>query len=449
MLKIRKIITNSALLFATLFMFDSCQKTETSTTTTVTTVPFPPTDLTATLVSTTQVNLAWMDKSTNEVGFKVERKTATTNFALIATLGADITSYNDNGLTPNTAYTYRVFSYNSVGASPTYSNEVTITTIGIPVLTTTAVSDFTAIDGNSGGNITSDGGSPVTTRGVVWSTTQNPTITLSTKTTDGSGTGTFTSKITGLSSTTKYYVRSYATNTAGTAYGNEVNFTTNTIDLKNGLVAFYPFSGNAGDSSGNGNHGTINGATLTTDRFSNINKSFSFNGVSHWIAVKDNSVLNPASSISISLWISSNSVHNNSGIIGKWNNFNGVSANGQEQYVMYAGPNTQGIRFYTVTNLSSAVVDENKGIKYNDGAWHNYTSTWDGTTMKLFRDGLVIDSVTQKGTLKSFNQGLEIGRYSGGSGTGTNVNYFNGKIDDVRIYNRSLNQSEITYLATH
>ena len=76
-----------------------------------------------------------------------------------------------------------------------------------------------------GGTITSDGGASVTERGVCWSTAHNPTISDS-KTSDGMGTGTFTSSISGLNSVTTYYVRAYATNSAGIAYGNEITFTT-------------------------------------------------------------------------------------------------------------------------------------------------------------------------------------------------------------------------------
>jgi uncharacterized protein (TIGR02145 family) len=79
---------------------------------------------------------------------------------------------------------------------------------------------------SSGGNITNDGGGNITARGVIWSTSQNPTIALTTKTTDGTGTGSFTSSITGLSPGTVYYVRAYATNSAGTAYGNQQTLTT-------------------------------------------------------------------------------------------------------------------------------------------------------------------------------------------------------------------------------
>ena len=93
----------------------------------------------------------------------------------------------------------------------------------ISTLTITSITNDTAI---SSGIITSDGGANITTRGVVWNTSSGATIALSTKTTDGTGTGTFTSALTGLTPSTTYYARTYATNTAGTVYGNEIIFTT-------------------------------------------------------------------------------------------------------------------------------------------------------------------------------------------------------------------------------
>ncbi len=96
----------------------------------------------------------------------------------------------------------------------------------VPTVSTTAISAITFNTASSGGNVTSDGGASVTARGVCWSTSANPTIALSTKTSDGTGTGSFTSSITGLAPNTLYYVRAYATNSVGTAYGNEVTFTT-------------------------------------------------------------------------------------------------------------------------------------------------------------------------------------------------------------------------------
>jgi hypothetical protein len=141
-----------------------------------------------------------------------------------------------SGLTPNTIYYLRAYATNSVGTA--YGNEVTFTTsaIQLPVITTSAISNITQNTASSGGNITSDGGGAITVRGVVWSTSQNPTVALLTKTTDGSGISPFTSSISGLTPNTIYYVRAYATNSTGTAYGNEVNFTT----LTPNNAAMYP-----------------------------------------------------------------------------------------------------------------------------------------------------------------------------------------------------------------
>ena len=92
-------------------------------------VPFTPTNLVGNPVSTNQINLTWTDNATNEVGYKVQRKTGTANYSDVASTGADIATYSDFGLTTNTTYIYRVYAYNSEGNSPAYSNEITITTI--------------------------------------------------------------------------------------------------------------------------------------------------------------------------------------------------------------------------------------------------------------------------------------------------------------------------------
>ena len=119
---------------------------------------------------------------------------------------------------------HTVMGYNASGAASTTLN---VTVLNPPTLTTTAVtSNTTGFSISSGGNITTDGGSAVTARGVVWSTSSAPTVSLSTKTTDGIGTGTFTSSVTGLTPNTTYYLRAYATTATVTGYGNEVSFTT-------------------------------------------------------------------------------------------------------------------------------------------------------------------------------------------------------------------------------
>ena len=95
-----------------------------------------------------------------------------------------------------------------------------------PVLSTTAIAGLTQTTASSGGNITNDGGHAVTERGVCWSTSASPTVALTTKTSDGTGAGIFSSNITGLLPSTTYFVRAYAVNSLGTSYGVERTFTT-------------------------------------------------------------------------------------------------------------------------------------------------------------------------------------------------------------------------------
>lgn len=97
-----------------------------------------------------------------------------------------------------------------------------------PTVTTTAISKATHATASSGGNVTDDGGATITARGVCWNTSTLPT-TANSKTTDAGTTGAFTSALTSLSPATTYHVRAYATNSAGTAYGSEVDFTTDTL----------------------------------------------------------------------------------------------------------------------------------------------------------------------------------------------------------------------------
>ncbi len=98
-------------------------------------------------------------------------------------------------------------------------------TVTVPTVSTTAASGITSNSATSGGNVTATGGATVTERGIVFATTQNPTIANS-KVVSGSGTGTYTANMSGLAASTTYYVRAYATNSAGTAYGNQISFTT-------------------------------------------------------------------------------------------------------------------------------------------------------------------------------------------------------------------------------
>ena len=139
--------------------------------------------------------------------------------------GAGSFTSNITGLTPNTLYHVRAYATNKVGTAYGADISFTTTPIVVPTLTTVAVTSITATTAISGGNITSDGNGAITAKGVCWALTTGPTITNS-LTTDSTGSASFVSNLSGLTSGVIYYVRAYATNSAGTAYGNEITFTT-------------------------------------------------------------------------------------------------------------------------------------------------------------------------------------------------------------------------------
>ncbi len=140
--------------------------------------------------------------------------------------GTEPTTFSSDltGLTPNTTYHFRAYATNSAGTA--YGDDATFTTLNsIPTITTNDVSSIGYTTATCGGNITYEGSSAITARGVCWSTSTNPVITDD-HTTDGTGTGSFASSLTGLDEETPYYIRAYATNSQGTGYGEEKTFTT-------------------------------------------------------------------------------------------------------------------------------------------------------------------------------------------------------------------------------
>jgi len=344
------------------------------------------------------------------------------------------------GLTAGTTYYLRAYAINSAGTA--YGNQITFTTTAatvIPTLTTIAISAITQTTASSGGNATADGGAAITARGVCWGTATNPTVALTTKTSDGTGIGTFTSSIAGLTANTIYYVRAYATNTAGTAYGVQVSFTTSATLPTSGLVAYYPFNGNANDASGSGNNGTVNGAILTTDRKGNANMAYSFDGVSNYISIPDNNSLDfGLNDFSISIWLKYPSqvggTSDYASILQKW-----ISSTNSDGMSIFIDSPALGIFLFRVDG-PNPLVSSSSGLDNN--TFRHFVCIRQSNTLKVYINGVLDNSLAVPAIDISGTMPVILGAHALDT-TGQN---YQGIMDDLRIYNRALTASEIQSL---
>jgi hypothetical protein len=208
-----------------------------------------------------------------------------------------------------------------------------------------------------------------------------------------------------------------------------------------GLVGWWPFNGNANDESGNGNDGTVNGATLIADRNGVANAAYSFNGVSSVINVPSSQSLNIADSISISAWLYRANPENNGG--------EGIF--GPSNYL----PNSPG--FYL--RIINQKADLGIASPYTEGFsnqnilgenWYHVIAIYDNSTIKIYING-VLDNITQvgSGNLDQWTSSgdLTIGKeaYEGAPEV---YHQFNGLLDDIAIFNRVLTEQEIQALYT-
>ncbi|NCA76311.1 MAG: LamG domain-containing protein [Alphaproteobacteria bacterium] len=219
--------------------------------------------------------------------------------------------------------------------------------------------------------------------------------------------------------------------------GASCNININVISpiATNGLIAWYPFNGNADDASGHGLHGTVYGATPTLNRHNMPNTAYIFDGISNFILVEDNDLLDLPNQLSVSGWIYKMAELTWASIVTK----------GDVDITMTI-PNNN----YTIHNsISNGIIFTSSGFGVTSSfqvplnEWHHIAATWDGSTVKLYLDGaLDFLSVT------TFSSPIDINNfplYIGVDHPGV-TEYFTGKLDDIRIYNRALTQEEITSL---
>jgi len=221
--------------------------------------------------------------------------------------------------------------------------------------------------------------------------------------------------------------------------------------LTNGLVAYYPFNGNAADESGTGNNGTVIGAQLATDRFGKPSAAYSFNGTNQYISIADSPSLNPPSAISLSAWIKPTEPRGQGGIVSKFASAeNGTVGQWEMTAQMVSTPSGVQEAFTTDVGFNGDPFNGH-GLRVDyvtpqvDGLWHHLMMTYNGSVLLLWRDGKVVASASGgDGTLMVYAQAVDIGRFF--HGHMGSASHFAGLIDDIRIYNRALSAAEAAAL---
>jgi len=211
--------------------------------------------------------------------------------------------------------------------------------------------------------------------------------------------------------------------------------------LTDGLIAYYPFSGNANDESGSGNDATIFGASLTEDRFGNSSRAYNFDGINDYIDIGNG--VKPPLPITVSSWIKQDVI--SQGLVFRNDAYNNRSyrygiaiACGGDGTIMshvFEGFSAPWNRVNKISNDSVVTV----------GDWHHFAVVFNAhNDMQLFWDGEVIE-----GYYDGSGSGLSYSNSNGAIGlhyTSSGADYFSGCIDDVRVYDRALSDAEILQL---
>ncbi len=277
-------------------------------------------------------------------------------------------------------------------------------------------------------------------RGFVYATTSDFDVTTATSVTNSTtGLGVYSDNITGLTENQLYYFRTWAQFDGTKYYGNEIQF------KASNLIAYYPFSGNANDESGNANNGTVSGATLTPDRFGNSDSAYSFNGTNNYIQCLSPGPIG-SSPRTISFWAKTSllpSVHSN--VVLSYGGDAGSFNYGDRIEISLNSNNRYGL----VLSLGGGILI--REFNNNDNNWHHYTVVFDGgvgktlSDFKMYADGNLLTNTTyltgdSYEVNTSNNYPIQIGNLPNSS------RYFNGDIDEVKIFNKAITDTEVLNL---
>lgn len=317
----------------------------------------------------------------------------------------------------------------------------------LPKVNTIEPVNASNLSANSGGVILSNGGSPIIEKGIVWDSLQNPSISSLNKSINTSDSNSYHVSISGLMPNTLYYIKAYAVNIKGVAYGEEKTLMSPQINYS-GLLAYYPFSGNAGDSSGNNKHASVSGATLAKDRHGLDNAAYYFNGLNNFI---DAGFLPPnlRQARTLAAWFK----YENAPLT---ESYSIMSYGSNTPSCNQAGGNMS-VDIGAPVNSQRVIVNGNctANVTYSlvNSDWHHITVTYDpqsGNTfdkVKIYIDGVLQTNIENYNGSVILNT-LNYNNLKIGYDVSTNTRHFKGWIDEVMIYNRALTENEVYALAT-
>jgi hypothetical protein len=218
---------------------------------------------------------------------------------------------------------------------------------------------------------------------------------------------------------------------------------TDTNSINNNLIFCLPFNGNANDETGNGYDGSVSGATLSTDRFGNANKAYYFDGTNDYIDLAQN--LPDMTTLSMSLWVKPTGNASTNGFIV----FDGDANCGNDLYIYYKN----GV-LYFAANKGGAQLDGTSGSGVVSASilnsWTHVAWTMTSTQSLIYLNGSLVATFNKTASQTGYHNTPSIGSLNDGGGApcgSARSDYFEGYIDDIRLYDRVLSSTEVTQLS--
>ena len=280
---------------------------------------------------------------------------------------------------------------------------------------------------NLGGVLRFDGNTDQLTVGICWSTNHSPDYELDSKFEEPKPQDSvFISSATGLLPGTSYYARAFVITPMGISYGDEINFTTSTNDIATGLVAYYPFSGNGNDSSGNNYHASFfESIPLVADKNGNPNSAIQL-GNGYVTMDKNIFQFQHNEKFTLSFWFTKE-IYTNSGRL-----VSNECPEGNFRIDSYAN-GSYAIGFGGPYLVNTVTVNE----------WHHFVYVYDNKDIKFYIDNVLVSSYQLSSTtVNNYCAPFTLGAKASSPG----LSRWTGKIDQFRIYNRAVSDAEGSYL---